>query len=320
MNRPINSSELSRTALIFPGQGSQFPGMGADLARESDTAGRIIQHADKILGYPLSEIMMGDDLTELNRTVHTQPAVFVYSIALFEALKEIGEIGAIVCAGHSLGEYSALTASGALSFEQALKLIRLRAKSMDEAQPEGACGMAALLGMDDAQVENLLQEIRGDDVVEAANFNAPGQVVISGHIGAIVRAMDKVKGIKGVRAAMLPVSSAFHTSLMSSAKDSLLAALKEVTFKPGAFPVIANVNARPYGPPLSEHSLLAEQVTGPVLWRDCIKTMSTYNPTLYLEVGPGKVLTGLMRRIDRKAHAISISSLEEGRAFFGTLS
>jgi [acyl-carrier-protein] S-malonyltransferase len=320
MKPAANSSVDLKAALIFPGQGAQYPGMGADLIRESPPAKRVFETADQILGYGLSEIMTNEDPTELNRTVHTQPAVYVYSMALFEALKELRPLNVAVASGHSLGEYSALTAADSLSFEEALSLIQVRAGSMDKAQPQGTCGMAAILGMAPEDVYSLIEKSRGEDTLEAANFNAPGQVVISGRLTAIERAMENINKIKGAKGVMLQVSSAFHTSLMGSAKKRLEEELKKVTPRMGQFPVIANVNAEPYSGPYSARELLSEQVIKPVLWSDCVKAMQAHSPTHFIEVGPGKTLTGLMRRIDRKARAISVSNLEEARLLVGNLS
>lgn len=320
MNQDTQDSANIRIALMFPGQGSQFAGMGKELAQNSPTARRIIERGDEVLGYPLSEIMAHEDPMELNRTAHTQPAVFIYSMALLECLREIAEIKPVVSAGHSLGEYSALTASGILSFEEALSIIKLRAISMDEAQPPGTCGMAAILGMDIQGVMTLLDEVRENDVLEAANFNAPGQVVISGHLGALDRAMDHIRGLKGVRGAMLQVSSGFHTSLMEPARLIINERLKTLKPAAGNFPVIANVNGKSYEGPDSVSGLLSRQITSPVLWSDCIGAMGDYEPTHFVEIGPGKVLTGLMRRINRKAKVISVTSVEDALAFEGNLS
>ncbi len=303
-------------ALMFPGQGSQFPGMAADLVAESPRARALLQRADDILGYPLSRIMFGDRAEDLNRTVHTQPAVFVHSMALFEVLRGCVQLEPIMAAGHSLGEYSALCAAGVLSFEAALDLIRVRAEEMDSAQPTGTCCMAALVGLPKEEVLRLVELHRGEKVLEAANFNAPDQVVISGHLEAVTRAVEAAKKVKRSRAVMLPVSSAFHTSLMHPAKAALQARLENLTAGVPRFPVVANVNARTY--PTSDHEvkqLLTEQVVHPVLWEDCIRTMRDNGAVTFVEVGPGKVLAGLLRRIDKDAVSVSISDLTGVRSF-----
>jgi [acyl-carrier-protein] S-malonyltransferase len=290
--------------------------MAADLAAESPRARALLSLADEILGYPLSQIMSGDRADELNRTVHTQPAVFVHSMALLEVLRDCFDLEPTVAAGHSLGEYSALCAAGVLSFEAALDTIRVRAVGMDQAQPLGTCCMAALVGLPKEEVLRLVELHRGEQVLEAANFNAPDQVVISGHVDAVNRAVEAAKKERRTRAVMLPVSSAFHTSLMQPAKEALQARLNDVAAGSSSFPVIANVNAQEY--PASDHGikqLLTEQVVRPVLWEDCIRVMRESGAEIFVEIGPGKVLAGLLRRIDRDATAINISDLAGVNSF-----
>lgn len=292
--------------------------MAADLAAESPKARALLARADEILGYPLSEIMAGDRPDELNRTVHTQPAIFVHSMALLEVLRDGFHLEPIMAAGHSLGEYSALCAAGVLSFETALDIIRVRARGMDEAQPPGTCCMAALVGLPKEEVLQLVEIHRGEEVLEAANFNAPDQVVISGHVDAVTRAVEAAKKEKRTRAVILPVSSAFHTCLMQGAREALRARLDNVSAGSPGFPVIANVNAREY--PASDHGLkqlLTEQVVRPVLWEECIRTMIENCADIFVEIGPGKVLAGLLRRIDRQAVAINVCDLAGVRSFQG---
>ncbi len=290
--------------------------MAADLAAESPRARALLSRADEILGYSLSQIMAGDRGDDLNRTVHTQPAVFVHSMALLEVLRDRLDFERTVAAGHSLGEYSALCAAGVLSFEEALDIIRVRAVGMDQAQPSGTCCMAALVGLRKEEVLRLVELHRGEQVLEAANFNAPDQVVISGHVDAVTRAVEAAKKEKRTRAVMLPVSSAFHTSLMQPAKEALEARLDNLSAGSPGFPVIANVNAQEY--PVSDHGmkeLLTEQVVRPVLWEDCIRVMRESGAETFVEIGPGKVLTGLLRRIDREAVAINVSDLTGANSF-----
>lgn len=296
---------------MFPGQGSQFPGMAVDLAEVSTSARAVLARADKILGYSLTKIMAGERGEELNRTVHTQPAIFVHSMALLEVLKERCQLSPIVAAGHSLGEYSALCAAGVLDFEEALDIIRVRATGMDEAQPARTCCMAALIGVSRDQALDLVEKHRGDSVLEAANFNSPDQVVISGSMDSVTRVLHAFKGERRARAVMLPVSSAFHTSLMEPARRALRTRLEGVAPKPPRFPVLANVNAQPY--PNEEQGirqLLVDQVVSPVLWEDCVRNMIRAGAKSFLEVGPGRVLTGLLRRIDRNVEATSISDFQ----------
>jgi [acyl-carrier-protein] S-malonyltransferase len=254
--------------------------------------------------------MAGDRGDELNRTVHTQPAIFVHSMALLEVLRDGFHLEPIMAAGHSLGEYSALCAAGVLSFEAALDIIRVRALGMEQAQPSGTCCMAALVGIPKEGVLRLVELHRGEEVLEAVNFNAPDQVVISGHVGAVNRAVEAAKKEKKTRAVMLPVSSAFHTSLMQPAKEALRARLDNVSAGSPSFPEY----------PASDHEvklLLTEQVVRPVLWEDCIRTMRENGAETFVEIGPGKVLAGLLRRIDREAVAINVSDLAGVRAFQG---
>lgn len=291
--------------------------MSKNLTRECSGARRILERADDVLGYPLSRIMHGDDANELNRTVHTQPAVFVHSMALLEVFRELVPLSPIIAAGHSLGEYSALVAAGALDFDEALEIIGVRAKGMEEAQPAGTCGMAAVVGVRREQALGLVESERGDEVLEAANFNAPDQVVVSGHLSAVNRVAAAVKSLKRARAVLLPVSSAFHTSLMEPARESLGRRLGGVTLKDPRFPVVANVDARPYPFPDGGTGLMIDQVVRPVLWEDCVGTMRRAGADLFVEVGPGKVLTGLLRRIDKKARSAGVSDLGGIRSFGG---
>jgi [acyl-carrier-protein] S-malonyltransferase len=290
--------------------------MATDLVTEVPAARAVLEKADDILGYSLSRIMAGDHGEELNRTVHTQPAIFVHSMALFEALRNRCDLSPIMAAGHSLGEYSALCAAGVLDFEDALDIIRVRARGMDEAQPAGACAMAAIIGSAKQDVLRLLEECRGDQVLEAANFNAPDQVVVSGHIQAINRVLHAAQKEKRTRAVLLPVSSAFHTTLMEPAKEALMARLDRVAPGQPQFPVVANVTAGIY--PSSDREirrLLTEQVVRPVLWEDCVRQMRSSGAQTFMEIGPGKVLTGLLKRIDRAAASVNISDPSSIRAY-----
>ncbi len=291
--------------------------MARDLVQGSSRARHILQQADDILGYSLSHLMVAEDGDELNRTVHTQPAVFVHSMALLELLRERVTLSPMIAAGHSLGEYSALCAAGVLSFDEALDIIRVRAKEMDEAQPTGTCAMAALIGLTRERALALVDAHRGDEVLEAANFNAPDQVVVSGHLAAVRRAVDGVKEERKAKAVVLPVSSAFHTSLMGPARDALNRRLVGVSLAQAQFPVVANVSGRIYPSGDAAKELMIEQVVKPVLWEDCVRTMLDRGASVFVEVGPGKVLSGLLRRIDRTARAVSISDMEAIRTFEG---
>jgi [acyl-carrier-protein] S-malonyltransferase len=302
--------------LMFPGQGSQYPGMAMDLLRDYPVAGSLLRRADDVLGYSLTRIMSGECGDDLNRTIHTQPAVFVHSVAILEILKESISLSPILAAGHSLGEYTALCAAGVMDFEDALDIIRVRAEGMDSSQPAGTCGMAAIIGIPRERAAEITERFRGDLVLDAANFNAPDQVVISGHVENLNRVVEALKQEKRVRAVMLPVSSAFHTSLMQPAREALRIRLESVTMKPPVFDVISNTSAQPY--PASDSrmkQLLIDQVVSPVLWEDSIRKMLKSGVGTFIEIGPGKVLTGLLRRIDRTAEAVNISGIEDIRSF-----
>jgi [acyl-carrier-protein] S-malonyltransferase len=302
-------------AVVFPGQGSQFPGMASDLVREVPEVRQLLARADDILGYSLTSYMAGEHGDDLNRTIHTQPAIFVHSMALWETLRGCCALTPLVAAGHSLGEYSALCAAGVLTFEDALRIVRVRAKAMDESQPRGTCGMAALVGMARDEVLNTVEACRGNDILEAANFNAPDQVVVSGHMTALGRVVEAVKGQRRVKAVMLQVSSAFHTSLMAPAREALRHCLEPVHTSEGAFPVMANVTAAEYPQAERERKmLLTDQVIRPVLWEESVRSMIRAGVETFVEIGPGKVLTGLLRRIDRNARAINISDAEGVRS------
>jgi [acyl-carrier-protein] S-malonyltransferase len=304
-------------ALMFPGQGSQFPGMAMDVMQESRAAAAVLQRGDEVLGYPLTRIMAGDQGDALNRTIHTQPAVFLHSMALVEFLRERGELVAGVTAGHSLGEYSALCYSGVLAFEDALDLVRIRAKAMDEAQPPGSCGMAAVVGVARDDALELVESCRASDVLEAANFNGPDQIVFSGNLQAVQRVIEALKGKKRARAVMLPVSSAFHTKLMEPARHVLSERLARISVGKGIVPVLSNVTGTPYpDSPEEVKRLLAEQVVNPVRWEDCVRTMLGMGADTFVEIGPGKVLTGLLRRIDKTAGVVNMSDPQSVRSFF----
>lgn len=312
------SANFASIALIFPGQGSQFLGMASDLARESSRARELLEHADDVLGYALSAIMAGDRGEELHRTVYTQPAVFVHSVALYEVLSERTRIAPVVAAGHSLGEISALCSAGVLDFDTALDIVRVRATAMDEAQQTGTCGMAAVIGLSRERVRELVECHRQEDVLEAANFNAPDQVVVSGTLSAVRRVAEAVGKERRAKAVMLPVSSAFHTRLMEPALTALSERLAQASFGSTKFPVVANVNAEVYPDEAEDmRRLLVDQIVLPVLWEDCVATMRAIGADSFVEIGPGKVLSGLVRRIDRTVNCRSLCDLESVRSLAG---
>ncbi len=305
------SSSRSAIALMFPGQGAQFPGMASDIVSQDNECARILESADRILGYPLSEIMAGKRGDELNHTVYTQPAIFVHSMLVWRLVQRRLNIRPMVAAGHSLGEYSALCAAGALDFADALRIVKVRAECMHSAQPLGSCGMAAVIGIPVERVREIVSSVRERSVLDLANLNSPEQSVISGEISALDRAVQMAGKEKRSRVVGLHVSSAFHTSLMESARETLSDSLNEIHFGAIQFTVIANVNAVPY--PAQDRdmkSLLLDQVVSPVLWEACVRKMISMGARIFLEIGPGKVLSGLLKRIDRSVSAISVSDFQ----------
>jgi [acyl-carrier-protein] S-malonyltransferase len=279
-------------AFLFPGQGSQKVGMDAGLARER------FREADEALGFPLSKIIAEGPEAELTRTQHTQPAILTVSIAMADRLTQHGVRADVVC-GHSLGEYSALVYAGALAFADAVRLVHLRGRFMQEAVPEGQGAMAAIVGLDAAQVAAACEEAsRGvGDACQPANYNGGGQVVVAGHKGAVERAMAtcKAKGAKLAKA--LPVSAPFHSALMAPAAERLKAELERVKVGALSLPVVANVTAEPYQDAARVRELLCRQVTGSVRWEESVARLAKDGVTEAYEVGPGKVLAGLVRRI-----------------------
>lgn len=279
-------------AFVFPGQGSQKVGMAAGLPRDR------FQEADDALGFALSKIIDEGPEADLTRTANTQPAILTVSIAWAEQLRARG-VTADVAAGHSLGEYSALVYAGALQFADAVRLVNLRGKFMQEAVPEGVGAMAAIVGLDSSTVKDTCAEASPDssDACQAANFNGGGQVVIAGHKGAVERAMAlaKQKGAKLVKA--LPVSAPFHSALMAPAAEKLRAELERVKISPLTIPVYANVTAEPNQDASRVKDLLYRQVTGSVRWEESVQAMAKAGVDEAYEVGPGGVLAGLMKRI-----------------------
>ncbi|MGE5316280.1 MAG: ACP S-malonyltransferase [Acidobacteriota bacterium] len=281
-------------AYIFPGQGSQYAGMGRDLAERYPEARAMFERADKVLGLPLSKICFEGPDEELKQTKNTQPAIFLHSMVVWNLIKPAD---AAMTAGHSLGEYSALAAAGAMSFEEALKIVRLRGELMQIAGEENPGTMAAVVGLDGALVSDVCTEASADGIVQPANFNSPGQIVISGSVTGVRKAMElaKARGAKLVKE--LVVSGAFHSPLMASAKYALKAALAEAQIKDAAIPVYANVTARPVQKADEIRSLLVEQVTSPVRWDESVAAMAAAGAATFREIGPGKVLQGLVKRI-----------------------
>lgn len=291
-------------ALVFPGQGAQFEGMGKDLFENNPIAKKVFEDADAILGYSLSNIMFNGSADELKETKITQPALFVHAIAKLKAIGMPDGVEAV--AGHSLGEFTALVAAGSLSFEDGLKLVYQRAMAMQAACDETPGTMAAVLGLDDAIVESVCSKVDAGIVV-AANYNCPGQLVISGSIEGINQAIEDLKAAGAKRALLLPVGGAFHSPLMESAKEKLELAIKNTNFKDSSVKIYQNVNAKPTQDSETIKFNLINQLTGPVKWTQSIQNMISDGITEFVEVGgTGKVLSGLISKIDREVSASSI--------------
>ena len=310
-------------AIIFPGQGSQSVGMGRGLASQYPEAREVFEAVDDALGEKLSAVIWNGPDEELTLTENAQPALMAVSLATFRVLENQGfklSIHADYVAGHSLGEYSALAASGALTLADTAKLLRIRGKAMQQAVPVGVGAMAALLGPDfDTVVEIAAKASTDEEICSAANDNAPGQVVISGSAAAVARAIDLAKEAGAKRAIELPVSAPFHCSLMSPAADVMRDALADVEISAPQIPIVTNVTATSCSDPEEIRSRLVEQVTGSVRWRESVEWLCLNNVTELVEVGSGKVLTGLARRINRELVASAINEAEDVDAFIASL-
>jgi [acyl-carrier-protein] S-malonyltransferase len=287
---------MSRTAFLFPGQGSQSAGMGKSLAESSPEAARVFEEADDALGFPLSRLCFEGPEDQLKLTENTQPALLTVSVAAHAVLRSRGVTTDYV-AGHSLGEYSALVAAGSLDFGEAVKLVRKRGRYMQEAVPAGVGAMAALVKLPAGQLDRILAEAAQGEVVSAANLNSPDQIVIAGNAGAVARAMELAKAA-GARALPLPVSAPFHCALMQPAQERLKADLDAATFGDLSVPLINNWQAREVRTAAEAREGLFEQVPNPVRWSESITLLASKGVTRFVEVGAGGVLTGLLRRID----------------------
>lgn len=305
----------SRIAFQFPGQGSQSVGMGHALARSYPEARVVFEEADGVLGFPLSRLCWEGPEEELVQTENAQPALLACSIAAARVLKALGvEPGA--AAGHSLGEFSAHVVAGSLSLDDALRLVRARGEAMAAAGRKRPGTMAAVLGLDEDAVVELCSTVRRDDeVLVPANYNAPGQVVISGSVAAVRRAIDAARDHGARRALELDVSGAFHSPLMDPAATELAIALDDVEVRPARFPVAANVDGRTVREPDSIRRRLLEQLTSPVRWIACVETLEGSGARLFLEPGPGAVLTGLLRRIDPELEGRAVGDPEAVEEF-----
>jgi [acyl-carrier-protein] S-malonyltransferase len=306
-------------AFVFPGQGSQTVGMGKPLADAFAPARRVFAEVDDALGEPLSQTIWDGPADKLTLTENAQPALMAVSLAVIRVLEaeaglDLARDAAFV-AGHSLGEYSALAAAGAFSIADAAKLLRIRGRTMQKAVPVGAGAMAALVGVEFAATEAIAAEAASAGVCTAANDNGGGQVVLSGDKAAVERAVDlaKARGVR--RAMMLPVSAPFHCSLMQPAADAMAQALAQIAVKPPCVPLVANVLARPISNPADIVRSLVQQVTGTVRWRESVLYMAQHGATRFYEVGAGRVLSGLIKRIVETAEASPIGTPDDVAGF-----
>lgn len=296
-------------AFIFPGQGSQYVGMGKELFENFSMAKEVFEEADDALGLSLSALCFNGPEEVLKLTENTQPAVLTTSIAALKVLRSEKGMIPQLTAGHSLGEYTALVASGALTFSEAVKIVRLRGKFMQEAVPLGEGAMAAVLGMEREQIEKICEEVSSGEVLTPANFNCPGQIVIAGHMKAVHRAMERVKQ-EGKKAILLPVSAPFHSPLMKPAGERLEKALEEISVSDLKIPVVTNVEAEANSSKDRVRGLLVAQVSSPVRWEESMGKMTEKGIEQVLEIGPGKVLSGLMKRIDPRIGTGNLEDLQ----------
>jgi len=308
-----------KLAMVFPGQGSQSVGMmGAygDLPVVRET----LQEASDALKYDIARLIAEGPVEELNRTVNTQPAMVAAGYCVYRAWRELGGPEPELVAGHSLGEYTALVAAGVLSFAECLPLVRLRGQAMQEAVPQGKGAMAAILGLEDDAVKAACAESAQAEIVEAVNFNAPGQVVIAGHAEAVKRAVEAAKARGAKRAVLLPVSAPFHSSLMGPAAARLREALAGIAFRPPRIPVIHNVDAKSRVDAAAIKDALIGQADHPVLWVECVRELAARSATHVVECGPGKVLAPLCKRIVAGLEGLALAdrtALDQGLAAVG---
>ena len=295
-------------AMVFPGQGSQSQGMLAELAAEHEVVTETFAEASKILGYDLWDLVQNGPPEKLNQTIVTQPAMLAAGVATWRLWQKLNGVLPGAMAGHSLGEYTALTCAGAIEFQDAVRVVQRRAELMQKAVPAGEGAMAAILGLDDQAVRDVCENASGVGVAEAVNFNSPGQVVVAGHRGAIERVIELAKEAGARRAIMLAVSVPSHSTLMLDAGEALAESLNAAAFQAPSIPVINAVDAMPYADESDIRARLTRQVSSPVHWVDTVQRLIADGATSIVECGPGRVLTGLLKRIDRSLPSSCIDS------------
>ncbi|HEU4710939.1 MAG TPA: ACP S-malonyltransferase [Pyrinomonadaceae bacterium] len=296
---------VNKSAFVFPGQGSQSPGMGKDLADNFAVARQVFEEADDALGFAISRLCFEGPAEELQLTENTQPSILAVSIAAFRALEMSGAPAPAFVAGHSLGEYSALVAAGVLELSDALRTVRARGRYMQEAVPVGTGAMAAVMGGELEDIQRVCVEAAGDEVCSIANINSPGQLVIAGHATAVDRAIELLKGV-AKKVVKLNVSAPFHCALMKPAQERLASDLERLDFREPKFPVVTNVDARITTAPEELRDALIRQVSAPVRWVESMQLLAQNGVETVVEVGPGKVLSGLMRKTSRDMKCLNV--------------
>lgn len=306
---------MGKLAFIFPGQASQYPGMGKDLTEKFPAARAVFEEADRALGFSISQLCFEGSEEALKQTENTQPAILTVSTAAARVLAEKGVKPDFV-AGHSLGEYSALVAAGSIAFADAVRVVRSRGRYMQEAISTGEGAMAAILGLSPAQVDQICKKAADGEVVSAANLNSPEQTVISGHAAAVKRAVELASQAGAKRAVILPVSAPFHCSLMMPAQQKLEVDLRKLEFAPLSIPLVNNVDAEIITGGEEARGSLIRQVSSPVRWEESTRELIDAGVNTFIEVGPGRVLTGLLRQIDRSVHCFNV---EDEKSLTATL-